>query len=294
MISRALPDRAAQRCGITPRHVLERISAAAMLRLRSGSLTLPPPMTHSLRLFATAATFLTRLPFARWSYAEPARLAQAAPYFVLVGALVAAIAAAAAWLSLQLLPPALAPWAALTAAIIVTGGFHEDGLADTADGLGGGYTRERKLEIMRDSRIGSYAALALAAVLGGKYLALASLSPSLLFVALWLGHVFARASVLPLAACLSYAREGQAANKPVADGIGWMQVAAGAVLAFVLVAPFGRIALLAALASVVVVVLAGFYFRAQLGGITGDTLGAANQIVELACYLVCAGAQRWI
>jgi adenosylcobinamide-GDP ribazoletransferase len=251
-------------------------------------------MSNPLRLFATAATFLTRLPLARWSYAEPARLAQASPYFVLVGAVVATIAAFAAWLSLHLLPAALAPWAALTAAIVVTGGFHEDGLADTADGLGGGFTRERKLEIMRDSRIGSYAALALAAVLGGKYLALASLSPSLLFVALWLGHVLSRCSVLPLAAALGYARDGQAANKPVADGIGWPQVAAGALLAGVLVAPFGRLALLAALASVLTVVLAAVYFRAQLGGVTGDTLGAANQLVELACYLVCAGAQRWI
>jgi adenosylcobinamide-GDP ribazoletransferase len=250
-------------------------------------------MSNPLRLFATAATFLTRLPFARWSYAEPARLAQAAPYFVLVGALVAAIAAFAAWLSLHLLPPALAPWVALATAIGLTGGFHEDGLADTADGLGGGFTRERKLEIMRDSRIGSYAALALATVLGGKYLALASLSPSQLFVALWLGHILARWSVLPLAAMLGYARDGQAANKPVADGIGWAQVAAGTLLVLVLTAPFGRLALLAALISAVVVLLAGLYFRAQLGGITGDTLGATNQIVELACYLVCAGAQRW-
>ncbi|MBL8299771.1 MAG: adenosylcobinamide-GDP ribazoletransferase [Rhodanobacteraceae bacterium] len=251
-------------------------------------------MNHPLRLFATAATFLTRLPFARWSYAEPARLAQAAPYFVLVGALVGAISAVAAWLSLLCLPVALAPWVALTTAIIVTGGFHEDGLADTADGLGGGFTRERKLDIMRDSRIGSYAALALVSVLGGKYLALASLSPSLLLVALWLGHIFARASVLPLAASLNYARDGQAANKPVAEGIGWAQVSAGVLLTVVLVAPFGWLALAAACASLAVVALAGLYFRAQLGGITGDTLGAANQVVELACYLVCAGAQRWI
>jgi adenosylcobinamide-GDP ribazoletransferase len=177
---------------------------------------------------------------------------------------------------------------------MLTGGFHEDGLADTADGLGGGFTRERKLEIMRDSRIGSYAALALVTVLGGKYLALASLSPSQLFVALWLGHILARWSVLPLAAMLGYARDGQAANKPVADGIGWAQVAAGTLLVLVLTAPFGRLALLATLVSVVVVLLAGLYFRAQLGGITGDTLGATNQVVELACYLVCAGAQRWI
>lgn len=251
-------------------------------------------MTHPLRLFATAATFLTRLPFARWSYAEPAQLARSTPFFPLVGALVAAVAALAAWISLQCLPATLAPWAALTAAIVATGGFHEDGLADTADGLGGGFTRERKLEIMRDSRIGSYAALALAAVLGGKYLALASLSPSLLFVALWLGHILARAGILPLAAALSYVREGQAANKPVADGTGWTQAGAGALLAFVLVAPFGQLALITALASFVVILLAALYFRAQLGGVTGDTLGAANQMIELTCYLVCAGAQQWI
>lgn len=251
-------------------------------------------MSNPLRLFATAATFLTRLPFARFGYAEPERLAQSAPYFVVVGALVAAIASLAAWLSLQWLPAALAPWAALAAGIVVTGGFHEDGLADTADGLGGGFTRERKLEIMRDSRIGSYAALALLVVLAGKYLALASLRPSQLFVALWLGHVLARFAVLPLAAALGYARDGQTANKPVADGIGWHQVCAGGVLALVLLAPFGRLAAAAALASLVVVLLAGLYFRAQLGGVTGDLLGAANQLVELTCYLVCAGAASWI
>lgn len=238
--------------------------------------------------------FFTRLPLPHFEVRDRS-LADAIWTAPLVGFVVAVLA----WLAFaagQALGLAEGPTAALAiaAAMLVTGCLHEDGLSDTSDGFGGGRTRERKLEIMRDSRIGSYAALALAVVLGGKYLALASLSPSLLFVALWIGHIFARASVLPLAASLAYAREGQAANKPVADGIGWIQVTAGAVLAFVLVAPFGMLALCAALASVVVVMLAGAYFRAQLGGITGDTLGAANQVVELACYLVCAGAQRWI
>lgn len=251
-------------------------------------------MIPLLRLFATAVTFLTRLPLARWSYAEPERLAQASVFFPLVGAVVGAIAAGAAWLSLQLLPPALAPWCALATAIAVTGGFHEDGLADTADGLGGGFSRERKLEIMRDSRIGSYAGLALIVVLGGKYLALAQLSPANLFLALGLGHVLARWSVLPLAALLPYAREGAAANKPVADGIGARQVIAATLLGAALVAAAGWLAVLAALVSLIVVALAGVYFRRQLGGITGDTLGAANQFVELACYLAVAGAQRWI
>lgn len=250
-------------------------------------------MSHLLRLFATAVTFLTRLPLARWSYAEPQRLAQAAVFFPLVGAIVAAIAALAAWLSLQLLPPALAPWCALAVAIAVTGGFHEDGLADTADGLGGGFSRERKLEIMRDSRIGSYAGLALIVVLGGKYLALAQLSTANLFLALGLGHVLARWSVLPLAALLPYAREGAAANKPVAEGIGWTQVLLATLLTGLLLAAAGWTALIAAAVSLFVVALAGLYFRHQLGGITGDTLGAANQAVELACYLAVAGVQRW-
>jgi adenosylcobinamide-GDP ribazoletransferase len=249
-------------------------------------------MSNPLRLFATAATFLTRLPLARWSYAQPAELARAAPLFPLVGALVAAIAAAAAWAALQWLPPALAPWAALAAAIVVTGGFHEDGLADTADGLGGGFTRERKLEIMRDSRIGSYAGLALIVVLGGKYLALSTLAPAALFAALWLGHVLARWSVLPLAALLPYARDS-ATNKPVADGMGWPQLLLGTLLTGVLIAPLGLSALYAALAALAVVGLAALYFRAQLGGITGDTLGAANQLVELSCYLVVSGVARW-
>jgi adenosylcobinamide-GDP ribazoletransferase len=250
-------------------------------------------MSNPLRLFATAVTFLTRLPLARWSYAEPARLAQSAALFPLVGALVGLIAMAAALLCFHVLPPALAPWCALAAAVIATGGFHEDGLADTADGLGGGFSRERKLEIMRDSRIGSYAGLALLLALGGKYLALAQLTPHNLLAALLAGHVLARWSSLPLAALLPYVREGQAANKPVAEGIGWPQLLVGTLLTALLLVFVGRAALFAAAAAAITTLLAGLYFRRQIGGVTGDTLGAANQMVELACYLACAGAQRW-
>ncbi|MEO8670658.1 MAG: adenosylcobinamide-GDP ribazoletransferase [Tahibacter sp.] len=241
-----------------------------------------------IRLLCTALTFLTRLPVARWSHAEPERLAQSASLFPLVGAIVAAVACAAAWLGHALLPAALTPWCALLAGIVVTGAFHEDGLADTADGLGGGVTRERRLAIMKDSRLGTYAAVALALVLSGKYLALASLSMPRLFAALYVGHVMARFSVLPLAAWLPYVRDSEAGNKPVADGIGAREVLLGSVLTAALVAPFGLTAIACIVASLVVIVLAALYFRSQLGGITGDTLGAANQCVELCCYLVCA------
>ncbi|UXI67422.1 adenosylcobinamide-GDP ribazoletransferase [Tahibacter amnicola] len=250
-------------------------------------------MTHLLRLFATALTFFTRLPFARWSYADAACLASAAPLFPLVGAVVAAVVIAVALVANLCLPASVVPWCALAAGIVVTGAFHEDGLSDTADGLGGGWTLERKLEIMKDSRIGSYGAVALCIVLGGKYVALATLPPAGLLAALWTGHVLARWSVLPLAAGLPYVRAGTPANKPVADGIGLRHAVVGSFITAALVLPLGRVAWCAAVGSALVVALAALYYRRQLGGITGDTLGAANQVVELACYLIFAGATRW-
>ena len=90
-----------------------------------------------------------------------------------------ALAAGAHGLLLRAHLPSLAPWAALAAAIVVTGAFHEDGLADTADGLGGGRDRARRLEIMRDSRVGTYGVVALVLVLGAQVAAVGALPPSL-------------------------------------------------------------------------------------------------------------------
>lgn len=241
-----------------------------------------------LRAIATAFTFLTRLPgVARWADPEPGALSRASAYFPLVGAVVGGWCALGHWLGLVWFE---APWLAAAAAVlfgvVLTGGFHEDGLADTADGLGGGFDRARQLEIMRDSRVGSYGVLALLLALAWKLGALAALSTAEAFAALVLAHVWARWSALPLIWALPYLRESSN-HKPLADAAGAREASIASILAIALslaVAPplpvFGALGVAA-----LVTALGGLYVQRQIGGYTGDVLGAVNQAVEVAILL---------
>jgi len=258
-----------------------------------------------LRLFFTALQFLTRLPIPRWVGFEPAWLARCAPYFVPVGALVgllsAAVLAAAHWVW----PPAVAALLAMAASIFITGGFHEDGLADTCDGLGGAVSRERALAIMKDSRLGSYGALGLALVLGLKAAALTALLGRGAFTAalvlVW-AQGLSRALPVGLMAALPYVRDqaGDAEHakaKPLAGGVGRGDLAltGGFALALCALAAWCRPALLPGLAlglalALAVVAWMRRWLRQRLGGYTGDTLGASQQFGELALLL---GVLAW-
>lgn len=243
-------------------------------------------LAEPLRLLATALTFMTRIPVARWAYAEPEALGRASAAFPLVGAIVAVLVIAIWWLALPVFGQSIAAGLALLAGVLLTSGFHEDGLADTADGLGGAFERKRKLEIMRDARLGSYGALALVFALGLKWLALVQMPPDWVAPALLLAHVLARWTSLPLAWGLPYVQAPGSGSKPVAEGIGGAQLAWGSLWAALLIAPCGVAAATVALAlALAVSALAAALFNRQLGGVTGDCLGAANQATETAIYL---------
>ncbi len=243
-------------------------------------------------VFLLAAQFLTRLPLppdVGWS---AARMAATPRWHPGVGLVVGA-ATAAVYLAASLLwPPAIAAIAATGAGIALTGAFHEDGLADACDGLGGGATRERALEIMRDSRIGSYGALGLGLVLGAKVAALAAIgaaSPAAAALALVAGHAAARASSVLVIATAAYVRD-HGTGKPVSEGIG-----AGG-LGFALATGGAGLALLglavpaAAVAGGLVGLVLGHvamrqWYARRLGGYTGDCLGATQQTSEVGLYL---------
>ena len=230
-----------------------------------------------------ALRFLTRLPV-RGPEPWPERaLAASVPAFPLIGALIGALGGLAFALASGLgLPPALAAVLAVTVQILVTGGLHEDGLADLADGLGGGRTRADRLAIMRDPRLGSYGALALLMVTLARILALAALAePALVAAALIAAGAVSRAALPALMAALPAARTGG-----LAAGAGrphpLRAAAAGAIAALVggLLLPAAAVLLGLLLALVVLLGLALLAHR-QLGGQTGDVLGAAQQLSEI-------------
>ncbi len=257
------------------------------------------PLLHELRLFFIALQFFTRVPIPRWVGFEPAWLQHCARHFPLVGLLVGAVSAVVLWAALWLWPAPVAVGLAMAASIWLTGGFHEDGWADTWDGLGGAVSREKALTIMKDSRIGSYGALALILMLGLKAAALLALLEQDWWLAL-AGLVWAqcasRAAPVWLIRALPYAGDAEHAKaKPLATqaGGGTLAVALGwvglASLALLAVdgdwLPDLALALLAAAGAILAMQA---WLRRRLGGYTGDNLGATQQLSELAALLAFA------
>ncbi|MEM9061348.1 MAG: adenosylcobinamide-GDP ribazoletransferase [Pseudomonadota bacterium] len=239
--------------------------------------------------FLVGVMFLTRLPVPSELHHVEGRLARAARYFPLVGILVGLIAGGVFFLTAQLLDAYLAGAAAVTVGMLITGGLHEDGLADTADGLGGGQTREHALEIMRDSRLGTYGGCALISSIGFRILALGTLAPVQGFLALVIAHTVSRALIPTVLVSGEYARSRGLASS-VAQGVGSVEVAFAIITAFGVSMIGGYVAGLASCAAAVVgggVMLAVLMRR--LGGYTGDGLGAVQQVGEIAVLVVLSG-----
>lgn len=236
-----------------------------------------------------ALGFLTRLPVPQPEALPGDGLARAMRAFPLAGAVVGLLAGGAFWLAAQAFPPAVAAVLAVAAAAWLTGGLHEDGLADTADGFGGGRDVARRLEIMRDSRIGSYGVLALALSLALRIAALAALAPLAGLLALVAAGAVSRAA-MPLAMrLLPPARSdglGRGAGRPAAATVA-VAVLLAAVVALAALPPVAALAALAA-ALAVTAALVRLAVR-RIGGYTGDVLGALQQGVE-AAVLLCAVA----
>lgn len=245
-----------------------------------------------LRQFLLAVQFLTRLPVPNRLATTEEELGRAAAFFPLVGVIVGGSTAGVYLLALRVVSVPVAVAVALAFATFITSGFHEDGLADTFDGLGGGWTKDRALEIMRDSRIGTYGALALIFLILGKFVILTELGSEQVWRWLIVAHVAARWTVLPLCRWLPYARpEGQ--GKLVAKQITSTALIIGSVtfLVTLLLFPWPT-ALIALAVTLVVTFLSGLHYKRRLGGITGDCLGATNQITELLLYLTAIVSAR--
>jgi len=242
---------------------------------------------RQVQLLLCAVQFLTRLPTPPLRGFEPDWITRSARYFPLVGLLVGGLCALVLLGASQVWDGWVPAILALGAGFLLTGGFHEDGLADTADGLGGGQTRERRLEIMKDSRVGTYGVLALVGVLGAKAATLATLTPLNAALALLTAHGVGRvAAVAAMAALPHVSDRADAKYKPAPDGVKPVEVLVAAVLGLwplLLVPPTAALAGLA-LAALLAIALA-LLSRRLIGGYVGDVLGGIEQVAELGALL---------
>ena len=252
-------------------------------------------------LILLAISFFTRIPVKLKVDVTASMLNQASRYFALVGVLTRRRAAAVAfYLSAMLLPVEIALLISMFCSVLLTGAFHEDGWADVWDGFGGGWTVESKLNIMKDSRLGTYGAAALFFILMVKYQALVALvgnanNNELLSVealnilsVLLLGHCLSRVVATSLIADMPYVSEDATSKvKPLAQALSsnsyLILLATGAaVIAFTL--SFSVAWQLVAILLITRWCLKR-WFTKQLGGYTGDCLGAAQQLSEVIVYL---------
>lgn len=243
-------------------------------------------LQHEWRVFWTAVMFFTRLPTPTFRDHRSEWLQEAPRYFPLVGALVGGFGAGVWWLAAHVLPAEIAVLLSMIATILLTGAFHEDGLADVCDGFGGGWTKAQVLTIMRDSRIGAFGAIGIALLLGLKALTLARVPEGLMLATLVAGHAASRWAAATLLFTHEYVREeADAKAKPMATRMSTASLMMATV--------FGLAPLLLlpprlwwALATVVVArTWLAHWFTRRIGGYTGDCLGAVQQVSEVAFYL---------
>ena len=251
-------------------------------------------MKKELELFFTALMFYTRIPCPNWVTHDPEYLNKATRYFPFMGWIVGGACAAVFYGADYLLNTPIALLLSITAGIFITGAFHEDGFADVCDGFGGGWTKEKILDIMKDSRTGAYGVIGACMILLLKYTALLSIPYAAIAVVLIAGHSFSRLCAVLVVASSSYVRENDDANaKPLAKTITKREIIPALCFG---IAPLYFLGLhsVAVVAPLVATWYLRRYFHKWIGGYTGDCLGTVQQVTEVFFYLGWIAAWKFI
>ncbi len=231
-----------------------------------------------------AFQFMTRLPLRAVRF-HPDGLARAAKFFPIVGLAIGLCASVMSHLVSPHLGRPLTALLVLVFLIFATGALHEDGLADAADGFGGGWNRGQVLAIMRDSRIGSFGTLVLILSIAARLLLLATLPLSRWMAFVVSAQVLCRWTMLPLSYWLRPAREEDGQGARVAQKVSAASLFIGTLFSIAIVWYLLRAAFwIPVLASSVLALMTGFYYSRRIGGVTGDCFGATNQLAEIAVY----------
>lgn len=242
-------------------------------------------MKRLVKLFLSAVAFMTRLPVPRQVQSAPDNLSSSAVFFPLVGLLVSAGPVILNHVFSRIVARDGVIILALGFLVAITGGLHEDALADAADGFGGGWGKDQILNIMRDSRVGSFGALAIMLVLLARFVFLTNIPAPRFDSYLVAGQVTSRWTALPLAFCLPPAREQSGQGARLAGQISTFSLITGTLLTVVILGvALGMKALWVGSVATVMTGLTGAYYRRRIGGVTGDCLGATNQLTEVAIY----------
>jgi adenosylcobinamide-GDP ribazoletransferase len=241
---------------------------------------------QQLNLFFLALGFFSRIPMPAWIDYSPENLNRASRYFTLVGWALGGLVALVFLAADYLFSNSISLWLAMTFSLLLTGAFHEDGLADTADGFGGAFAREKKLSIMKDSRIGTYGATALVMALLGKYLLL--IENTQIALSLLIAYALSRTVAASLVFDMRYVADDDGSkSKPLANNQSKTDLTILLATSFpVFFLLDWKKAALIIIAMILVRYAAKWYFKKQIGGYTGDCLGAAQQISELVIYAV--------
>jgi len=243
---------------------------------------------YQYQLFMLSLSFFSRIPVPMSIPFSEERMNQSGRYFALVGLLLGCLCATVLWAAQLVFPATISVFIMMVFSLLLTGSFHEDGMTDMADGIGGGMTVERRLTIMKDSRIGTYGASALIMVLLGKFLMLSELIQfEQILVFIVVAYTLSRAVAASLIYDMSYVSETSTSkSKPLAQQQSRAELC---ILLITGVLP----CLLLGLETTAVLILVMVVFRtlfkrwlyARIGGFTGDCLGAVQQISELLIYL---------
>jgi adenosylcobinamide-GDP ribazoletransferase len=231
--------------------------------------------------------YFTRIPCPKWVDHSEEYLNKASMYFPFIGWIVGGFSALILWLSTFVFPLSISIIFSMAASILITGAFHEDGYADVCDGFGGGWTKQKILDIMKDSRIGAYGVIGLILILGLKFSLLYNLNLGIIYIVLIAGHSLSRFAAVSIIFTQDYVRENEDSKaKPLAKKITVSQ--------FIVAAVFGILPLLFFRNPIFFIVLIPvlllrsylvYYFNKWIGGYTGDCLGAAQQLTEIMIYI---------
>lgn len=244
-------------------------------------------MKQEIQIFFTALMFFTRLPCPTWLDYSEEYLNKSTKYLPLIGWIVGGSAALVFLVSTFIFPISTAVVLSMVTSILITGAFHEDGFADVCDGFGGGWTSEKILEIMKDSRVGAYGVIGMTLIFLLKYSTLEAMPVYIIPVVLLAGHSLSRFAASTIISTLDYQRDKENSKaKPVAKKISLQELI---VAGFFAIAPLLLLPSYYCLFAIIPVFLMTIYlahfFDKKIGGYTGDCLGATQQLTEVVFYL---------